>query len=62
MTSDAPIFGLVCAGGGAHGAYQVGASSTALLFHRDFVRPLIELGYDDALARHDELAEFFGRA
>jgi NTE family protein len=38
------------------------ASSTALLFHRDFVRPLIELGYDDALARHDELAEFFGRA
>ena len=24
MTSSDPVYGLVCAGGGAHGAYQVG--------------------------------------
>jgi NTE family protein len=33
--------------------------STVLLFHKEFIRPLIDFGYEDARARHDELAEFF---
>jgi len=35
--------------------------STVLLFHKDFTRKLIDFGYADARARHDELAEFFDR-
>ena len=34
-------------------------TSTALRFHTEFVGQLIGYGYDDAAARHDELAEFF---
>jgi NTE family protein len=34
-------------------------TSTTLRFHTDFVGKLIEFGYQDAAARHDELAEFF---
>jgi NTE family protein len=34
---------------------------TVLKFHRDFVRPLIDFGYEDARTRHVELAEFFDR-
>ncbi len=36
-------------------------TTTSLLFHKDFIKPLIDLGYEDATARHDELAEFFER-
>ena len=34
-------------------------TTTTLLFHTDFVEKLIKFGYEDAAARHDELAEFF---
>lgn len=37
------------------------SKSTSLLFHKDFVRDLIDFGYEDAKARHDELAKFFDR-
>jgi NTE family protein len=37
------------------------SKSTVLLFHKDFIRPLIDFGYEDAKARHRELAEFFDR-
>jgi len=36
-------------------------TTTSLLFHKDFIKPLIDLGYDDARARHDTLADFFER-
>ncbi len=36
-------------------------TTTSLLFHKDFIKPLIDLGYEDASARHDELAGFFER-
>ena len=38
---------------------EIGAKSTVMLFHRDFLRELIAFGYEDGRARHDELAEFF---
>jgi len=34
---------------------------TVLLFHEEFARQLIDFGYADARARHDELATFFDR-
>ncbi len=34
-------------------------TSTVLRFHTGFVGTLIKFGYEDAAARHDELAEFF---
>lgn len=37
------------------------SNNTVLLFHRDFIRPLIDFGYNDAGARHAELAAFFDR-
>jgi len=37
----------------------VESKNTVLLFHKDFIRPLIDFGYEDAKTRHRELAEFF---
>ena len=37
------------------------SKSTVLLFHKDFIRPLIDFGYEDAEAQHDRLATFFDR-
>ena len=33
--------------------------ATALLFRKDFVKPLIDMGYEDARTRHEHLAHFF---
>jgi hypothetical protein len=37
-----------------------GLVPVGLLFHRDFTPKLISLGYHDAQAQHELLAEFFG--
>lgn len=37
-------------------------TSTVLRFHKDFIGKMIGFGYEDATARHDELAEFFDPA
>jgi hypothetical protein len=39
-----------------------GLVPVGLLFHRDFTPTLIRLGYQDARAQHEDLAEFFGTA
>jgi hypothetical protein len=38
---------------------EIGTKSTVMLFHRDLTKKLVDFGYDDAHARHDELLEFF---
>jgi NTE family protein len=43
------------------GAEGTGAALTSyLLFDRNFCRELIDLGYADAMSRHDELEAFLG--
>lgn len=37
----------------------VKSGSTRFMFHRKFIRELIEIGYQDAASRHDALSQFF---
>jgi NTE family protein len=45
-----------------HKGMGKGLVPVGLLFHRDFTPTLIRLGYQDAQAQHEDLAEFFGTA
>ncbi|MEO2035952.1 MAG: hypothetical protein ABGZ35_28085 [Planctomycetaceae bacterium] len=44
---------------GAEDARLRTSPSHEFMFHREYIGKLIDFGYEDGLARHDELAEFF---